>query len=62
MGPQGARADAISRAELHAQTLPESAWKQTAFKSAKGFVTTFSEMYDKNPDNALKMIPASAVN
>jgi hypothetical protein len=46
-----AMAKARAHAELHAPH-----WKQTTFGSASGFVTKFSECFDKDPETALKMI------
>lgn len=54
--PEAKKAAAMQRAKDHAATVGESAWKQTSFGSADGFVNKFGEVFDKNPDLAMKMI------
>ncbi len=54
--PQDAKAQAVAKAQEHAGTVPETAWKQTSFGSGAGFVQKFGEVFDKNPETALKML------
>ncbi len=54
--PEAKKAAAIQKARDHAATVGESAWKSGSFGSAEGFVAYFSEVFDKNPETALKML------
>lgn len=54
--PEAKKAAAIQKARDHAVTVGESAWKQTSFGSADGFVNKFGEVFDKNPETAMKML------
>lgn len=56
LNPQTDKAAAVKKATTHAETVPESAWKQSSFKSRAGFVAKFGETFDKSPDEAMKMI------
>lgn len=62
LGPQGDKAEALAKAEAHAATVPETAWKQTDFKTARGFVEKFAEVYDKSPEKAMKLLPRESMN
>jgi len=54
--PEAKKAAAVQKARDHAATIGATAWSQTSFGSADGFVNKFSETFDKNPDLAMKMI------
>lgn len=51
---QTTHAAAVRKAEQHADTIPEAAWKLTSFKSRAGFVSAFSERAAKTaPETAM---------
>lgn len=54
MGDTTTHAAAVRKAEAHADTIPDTAWKLTSFKSRAGFVSAFSE-------RAAKVDPAAAL-
>ena len=54
--PEAKKAAAMQKARDHAATIGATAWSQTSFGSADGFVNKFGETFDKNPDLAMKMI------
>jgi len=54
--PARAKEKAVAKARQHAETVEEKQWGTTSFGSRRGFVQKFSEVYDKSPETAIKML------